>query len=103
MALVQKRMSSKRLTILTVVLVVFFAISLILVIQNYWGGSSSVINTVTNTNTAVQKDLPIITDLGKEVLDDSRLKDLTVHGDFPILPGVIGRTNPFVEALESAE
>ncbi len=99
MALVQKRISRKRIMILAGILIVFGGATLIMVFQNYFSGPDApdIVLPITNTTT---KDLPIYTDLGKDVLEDERLDDLTVHGDFPIKPGTLGRTNPFVESIQ---
>ncbi|MBU0707696.1 hypothetical protein KKG41_04965 [Patescibacteria group bacterium] len=100
MALVQKKMDRKRLITLAAILVVFFGITLYLVFTNYLsGGSGTVTDLPTDFQTPTDRDLPIFTDLGKDVLQDPRIEGLELHGSFPITPGKMGRTNPFVETI----
>ncbi|MDD5342618.1 MAG: hypothetical protein PHH01_03380 [Patescibacteria group bacterium] len=101
MALVQKRISSKRLTYLVVLLILFFILCLFFLFKDKIikpGPSEG--GPVNETGDVIQHDLPIYSNLGQDVLQDSRLEELKLHGKFPITPGTLGRSNPFVEAEE---
>lgn len=98
MALVQKRsQNNRRIVILLGLLVVFGVLTLLILSGNLFGSSPSGDATVSPSNPNV-RDLPVYSDLGEEILSDTRLDTLQIHGSFPIRLGQPGRNNPFVES-----
>lgn len=97
MALVQKRLSSQRRTILMIVILLFLAISVYLVVQNLSKGGTSSQPQPGGVDVVDERDLPIHRDLGEAVLGDPRIEKLKSHSA-PIKMEGIGRSNPFVEA-----
>jgi len=93
MALVQKRMSKQRLAALSVVLGLFLIVSGYLVYTNYF---EPVTVEPPPTGPYRVNDLPIVRDLGDDVVTDSRFIELVPHGQLPVQPGASGRDNPFV-------
>lgn len=101
MALVQKKLTPKKRNILAIIVVGFIGISAVLVIQNYWkpGGSTNP-SDEGSTESLNVRDVPIYTDLGVDVLQDARWQELKMPNmTLPLELGVVGRTNPFVDAM----
>ncbi len=77
---------------------VFIGATLVMLFSNYFSSDSGEVINLPGATDITKDDLPIYTELGKDVLEDPRLDDLDVHGDFPITEGQVGRSNPFVIA-----
>lgn len=93
MALVQKRISRTRLITLGAILLGFAILTVYFVVTNYFMTDTG--SPVGPSDSYRTNDLPVMLNLGEDIIHDSRYTELQEHGS-PVVPGSHGRPNPFV-------